>query len=509
MNQQTASANNQQSSATDHNLGKGGAVQFKAQSPVGKLANDTGLPLQLKSGIEQLSGFSLNDVKVHYNSAEPAQLQAHAFARGTDIHVASGQEKHLAHEAWHVVQQKQGRVKPTTQLKGNAINDDVSLETEADVMGAKAAAVQPFTTQLRAAKTGANTPVIQGKWLRMMGLTMEDQEGQKIAELISGEHFLSALALLTKNNPEHFEKVGHILDYVETDQEAYLLFGDILEETYKDQANNYSTNELLDLLLEKIPEGRGYNDIADGALKENGASDSAEEDLSDHPEGADADYEPIFPEDLEPAEFENIEDHNSILLEIFKNMLVLHQIDIQKREIWEHFFAKWKTGVHTRSFWSRLKAELQRGQSVEQVAQLARTPNTESYQASYKTKNFGTFKKVAYMRDNKGNINFTKPKNKGGMVWKNPVKASSLVPLNKGMKGANKQYGITSGGQKVKIADASRSQHFSIGDKLYPWAKNNRKAAWTWHHLTNKYDMVLVDMAVHAKHGHNGGFLLW
>jgi hypothetical protein len=38
-----------------------------------------------------------------------------------------------------VVQQAQGRVKPTTQLKGNVkINDDSGLEAEADVMGAKA-----------------------------------------------------------------------------------------------------------------------------------------------------------------------------------------------------------------------------------------------------------------------------------------------------------------------------------------------------------------------------------
>jgi hypothetical protein len=37
----------------------------------------------------------------------------------------------------HVVQQKQGRVKPT--LKGVAINDDAGLEREADAMSAAAA----------------------------------------------------------------------------------------------------------------------------------------------------------------------------------------------------------------------------------------------------------------------------------------------------------------------------------------------------------------------------------
>ncbi len=63
----------------------------------------------LKSGIENLSGFSMDDVKIHRHSDKPAQLNAHAYAQGTDIHVASGQEQHLPHEAWHVVQQKQGR----------------------------------------------------------------------------------------------------------------------------------------------------------------------------------------------------------------------------------------------------------------------------------------------------------------------------------------------------------------------------------------------------------------
>lgn len=100
--------------------------------------DQTGLPDSLKTGIENLSSQSMDDVKVHYNSAKPADLQAHAYAQGSDIHVGPGQEKHLPHEAWHVVQQMQGRVKPTMQMKSHAINDDVSLEKEADVMGAKA-----------------------------------------------------------------------------------------------------------------------------------------------------------------------------------------------------------------------------------------------------------------------------------------------------------------------------------------------------------------------------------
>lgn len=109
------------------------AAQF-AEKP-----NNTGLPNQLKTGIESLSGMSMDHVKVHFNSGKPAQLNAHAYAQGSDIHVAPGQEKHLPHEAWHVVQQAQGRVKPTMQMKaGVPVNDDAGLEREADVMGEKA-----------------------------------------------------------------------------------------------------------------------------------------------------------------------------------------------------------------------------------------------------------------------------------------------------------------------------------------------------------------------------------
>lgn len=77
----------------------------------------------------------MDSVKVHYNSSKPAQLNALAFAQGTDIHVAAGQEKHLPHEAWHVVQQAQGRVKPNTEVGGTPVNDDPSLENEATQMG--------------------------------------------------------------------------------------------------------------------------------------------------------------------------------------------------------------------------------------------------------------------------------------------------------------------------------------------------------------------------------------
>ncbi len=151
-NSQVSESNSQKQASTASILDayRQGTAQLKSTNdgePIQPKENKTGLPDNLKSGVENLSGHSLDDVKVHYNSSQPAALQAHAYAQGTDIHVAPGQEKHLPHEAWHVVQQKQGRVQPTKQLKGKTnINDDAGLEKEADVMGAKAATKIDFNT---------------------------------------------------------------------------------------------------------------------------------------------------------------------------------------------------------------------------------------------------------------------------------------------------------------------------------------------------------------------------
>lgn len=114
-------------------------AQAKTAQPSTPATSKTGLPNSLKTGVEQLSNVSMDDVNVHYNSDKPHQINALAYAQGTNIHLAEGQEKHLPHEAWHVVQQKQGRVQPTTQMpKSVGVNEDKGLEQEADKMGEQA-----------------------------------------------------------------------------------------------------------------------------------------------------------------------------------------------------------------------------------------------------------------------------------------------------------------------------------------------------------------------------------
>jgi len=104
----------------------------------GSVVEKPPLPADLRAGIERLARVSLDGVAVHYNSSEPARHQALAFAKGNEIHLAPGQEKNLPHEAWHVAQQRQGRVPPTVQEGERRINDDPALEREADVMGLRA-----------------------------------------------------------------------------------------------------------------------------------------------------------------------------------------------------------------------------------------------------------------------------------------------------------------------------------------------------------------------------------
>lgn len=173
---------------------------FEEEIPQGKIdsiqkkENNTGLPDNLKSGIENLSGYSMDDVKVHYNSDKPTQLQAHAYAQGTDIHLASGQEKHLSHEAWHVVQQKQGRVKPTMQMKdGVKVNDDAGLEHEADVMGGRATSMK--SVQRSADRRSQNQNSHAGKTVQQKS---HSKKGVVQRVLVPGDQAPSFADMLSK-----------------------------------------------------------------------------------------------------------------------------------------------------------------------------------------------------------------------------------------------------------------------------------------------------------------------
>ncbi len=191
--------------------GPDGAVQRRE--------NRTGLPDRLKAGIEALSGLSLDHVRVHYNSSRPARLQAHAYTQGADIHVGPGQERHLPHEAWHAVQQAQGRVRATRQLKeagGVPLNDSPALEREADVMGARAGAAG---RQMGIVGTGSyhGSPGEAGGVAQFAVSQVPPRQGPTVAiQRVIGDYKAGTLAITTRAmrnlDEDQMEKIQDLHD---------------------------------------------------------------------------------------------------------------------------------------------------------------------------------------------------------------------------------------------------------------------------------------------------------
>ncbi len=119
--------------------GDAAEASARLRAGAGESGDQHGLPGRLRAGLESLSGLDLSGVRVHNNSEKPARLDAVAYAQGEDIYLGPGQNMHLPHEGWHVVQQMQGRVaRATLRIDDVAINSDPDLEAEADRMGTRA-----------------------------------------------------------------------------------------------------------------------------------------------------------------------------------------------------------------------------------------------------------------------------------------------------------------------------------------------------------------------------------
>ena len=122
-------------------------LQGKFEQPVqAKSENQTGIPDNVRQRMEDSFGTDFSSVRVHPESTKAPEVGALAYTQGTDIHFAPGQFKPdtsvgqqlLGHELTHVIQQAEGRVQPTTEVGGMPVNDNESLEHEADVLGARA-----------------------------------------------------------------------------------------------------------------------------------------------------------------------------------------------------------------------------------------------------------------------------------------------------------------------------------------------------------------------------------
>lgn len=144
----------------------------------------------LRRKLEDASGVSLRDVKVNYDSDRPARIGALAYARGNEVFMGPGQEKYLPHEMTHVVQQKQGLVRPTGTVGGMPVNTSEALETAADHMSA--APVGPADVP--------GTPaggVVQGVFKTKDGRTLGSKEVDAMVNMVGTSYDTQRKALDT------------------------------------------------------------------------------------------------------------------------------------------------------------------------------------------------------------------------------------------------------------------------------------------------------------------------
>jgi len=386
------------------------------------------LPATLRAGVESLSGLDLSSVRVHRNSSAPAQLNALAYARGADIHLGPGQEKHLPHEAWHVVQQMQGRVRPTLQAAGAPINDDPALEREADHMGAKV---------LQRQLAEGSTSIFGG--MRFQGYAPKGSEW--LGYSIAGQHW---------GNGVSDKRIDAVIEKVKG--EGSKISGEKLDQIIKENfgEDSWGGKNARDKVVDKL---LGHESVEFVELDE------------DRYDLQDDDCPTVFHENIGLGGNEEIEENDPRYAELLGG---------SKRPVIQGKRAGGKTSD-------------------------AKTFDMASQKFKYK--------EVAYTTEPDGNINFgSTPSNKN---WKNPVHDThKSVDLNAGVRSPG--YGMMRSGNIVKIKGASRAQHFSIANRITGVsAGSGSPTNWTWHHLSAFPKMALVDRAVHARYGHNGGVYLW
>ncbi|CAK0759689.1 hypothetical protein CCP3SC15_240032 [Gammaproteobacteria bacterium] len=333
-----------------------------------------------------------------------------AYAQGTDIHIAPGQERHLAHEAWHVVQQAQGRVRPTTlMMNGTSVNDDKGLEREADMMGERAIAKGKEATWMevtqcagedRSQKTHLNSftsPALQR--IKDFDFSYNDIKSDEDDEHKSSGGFSFPL----------WPKKGDLKDETETKYEKKL----------PENTPRYNYYYGIEIEGEKEPYGKIKSETS----------------LTKHR------YHPY-----QKVSFPGMNSFQFPIQKVLKNITL---------------------------------------------------------------RSTGVAHDFDYTLGGNYNIDFSNNTAAGNY---DPGDHASQVDLETGC--AIPGHGVTLSGNVVDIApNGSRAQHFSIADRLNPVAAAARPRTWTWHHLDNEYDMVLVDSAVHNPgYGgffHYGGMAFW
>lgn len=137
--------------AAQHKSAQLAAAPKKEKKAQAKMAGTSQLKAKNQDVIGKMGeamGADFSSVNIHEGS-KASDVGALAYTQGNDIHFAQGKfdtnstsgKALLGHELAHVVQQREGRVQPTTSINGLPVNDSPSLENEADAIGNKVASI--------------------------------------------------------------------------------------------------------------------------------------------------------------------------------------------------------------------------------------------------------------------------------------------------------------------------------------------------------------------------------
>jgi hypothetical protein len=166
---------------------QGGAEGFELDDEMaGRIhrARSGGQPLNgaVQAQMSGALGYDFSGVRVHTDSEADAlnqQLNARAFTIGQDIFFRRGEYslgvgsgwKVIAHELTHVVQQMQGRIGSTTQARGVAVDGDVELEHQADMMEERATYAGGVIQRMVAVPTETGNVEDVEDWIVVAGIT--------------------------------------------------------------------------------------------------------------------------------------------------------------------------------------------------------------------------------------------------------------------------------------------------------------------------------------------------
>ncbi len=142
-------------------------TSFKRKIPAAKGK----LPDEVQARASNIFSTNFDSVNILENSQMAQKMGAQAFTQGNNVHFAPGKYNPkskegmelIGHELAHIVQQRNGKVKPTGVENGNAVNTDKGLEKEADEMGKKVASGDPLKRAAGGRNDKPQNEVIQKK----------------------------------------------------------------------------------------------------------------------------------------------------------------------------------------------------------------------------------------------------------------------------------------------------------------------------------------------------------